>query len=136
MRPAICPPHRDSHGDEGFLGGTVGLAGDRRGKAILAGRGNGLRLLGVLLLAEPGEHLQAPDDHLRLPVADATVVVPLPGLETPFDVDQLALREELPADLRQPVPRDQVVILGPLRRPVATELVGSDHEIRQGGSLH
>jgi hypothetical protein len=64
-----------------------------------------------------------------LTVAHARVVVPLAGLQPTLDVDQLSLRQELAADLGQPVPGDQVVVLGPLRRPVAAELVGGDHEI-------
>ena len=32
------------------------------------------------------------------------IVVPLAGLQPPVDVDQLALRQELAADLGQPVP--------------------------------
>lgn len=35
----------------------------------------------------------------------------------------------------EPDPGDEVVMLGPLRRPVAAEFAGRHHEVRQGGSL-
>jgi hypothetical protein len=37
----------------------------------------------------------------------AAVIVPLAGLQTPLDVDQLSLAQELPADLGKPVQRYQ-----------------------------
>jgi hypothetical protein len=64
-------------------------------------------------------------------VALASVVVPLARLETAFNVDQLPLAQELAADLGQPIPGHQVVVLGPLRRAVATKLVGGHHEVCQ-----
>jgi hypothetical protein len=48
-------------------------------------------------------------------------------LQPPLDVDQLTLGEELAADLGQPIPRHQVVVLGALRCPIATKLVRGDH---------
>ena len=47
-------------------------------------------------------------------MALAGVVVPLAGLKAAVDVHELALRQELPGDLGQPVPRDARVVLGPL----------------------
>ena len=62
------------------------------------------------------------------------IVVPLTRLEPPVDVDQLALRQELAADLREAIPRHAGVIFGPL--PVgAAELVRRDREGCQARSL-
>ena len=42
--------------------------------------------------------------YRRDPVPLARVVVPLAGLEATLDVDELALRQELPADLGETIP--------------------------------
>jgi hypothetical protein len=63
-----------------------------------------------------------------LTVRRATVVVPLASLEPALDEDLLALAQELPADLREAVPNDHVVIFGALLA-VAAELVGGDYEL-------
>ena len=62
------------------------------------------------------------------------IIIPLTSLQASVDVDQLALRQELAADLRQPVPGHAGVVLGPLT-VAATVLVGRDQEGRQRRSL-
>jgi hypothetical protein len=47
-------------------------------------------------------------------VSLAGIIVPLPRLEAALDVDELALRQELTADLGQPIPGHAGVVLGPL----------------------
>ena len=62
-------------------------------------------------------------------MALAGVVVPLARLEAALHVDELPLRQELTADLRQAVPRDARVVLRALRAPATPELVGGDREL-------
>lgn len=57
-----------------------------------------------------------------LTLTHAGVVVPLAGLEAALGVDELALGKELTADLRQPVPRNDVVVLGPLPCSAAADV--------------
>jgi hypothetical protein len=58
-------------------------------------------------------HLSARRD-VGLAVVLPGVVVPLAGLETPFEIDQLPLRQKLAADLRQAVPCHAGMVFGPL----------------------
>jgi len=64
----------DLERDEGLLGGLASIASPIRGtvrrEAVRSGLGDGLRLLGVFLLAATGEHLQLVDDDLGLPMAN------------------------------------------------------------------
>jgi hypothetical protein len=71
----------------------------------------GGRLGRVVLLLAAREHLDRGRDDLGLPVAQALVVVPGPGLEAALDRDLLALAEVAPAHLGQAVPGDDVVEL-------------------------
>ena len=64
---------------------------------------------------------------MKQPVSLAGIVVPLSRLEAALDVDQLALRQELAADLGQPVPGHAGVVLGPLAVATAV-LVRGDRE--------
>src|SRR5579859_1649959 len=86
------------HSDgELFLVDLARAVGRRRG-AIGSVNGLGcdrLDLLGVLLLAAAGKHLEAVGHDLGLPVTNPRVVVPLAGLDPALDVDELPLRQEL-----------------------------------------
>ena len=94
-------------------GGRFGSASPR--SRLLAARAasmasaDGLR--GVVLLLAAGQHLDRRRDDLGLPVAQALVVVPRPGLEAALERDLLALAEVAPADLGEAVPGDDVVEL-------------------------
>src|SRR5215831_13983287 len=82
--------------------------------AVLAGRGRGAlhgagAFAAALTAAE--QHHVAGADFGSLSFV-AILVVPFPGLETPFDVDETALGEVLIADFGQPVPHHNVVPLG------------------------
>src|SRR5688572_5044056 len=70
-----------------------------------------------------------------LPVSLAGVVVPLACLEAALDVDELALRQELPRDLGQPVPGHARVVLRSLAVAAAV-LVRRDREGRHRRRLH
>src|SRR5688572_21634948 len=65
------PPTR-LHRDERFLGHVaLAVGGGWLGRQAIGSRlGDGLRLLGVLLLAAPGQHFELIDDDLGLPVSD------------------------------------------------------------------
>ena len=59
------------------------------------------------------------------------IVIPLAGLKPSIHIDQLSLGQELSTDLRQSIPRDAGVVLGPLSAALAAVLVGGDRERRQ-----
>ena len=98
-----------------------------RGRSAVRSFSDGLRFVRILLLRAAREHLEGRYDDLCFPMALPCVVVLLTRLEASVHVDQLALRQELAADLRQPVPGHARVVLGPL--PVRTAvLVRRDRE--------
>lgn len=57
-------------------------------------------------------------DHFSGDMLDSVIVFPVTGLQTPFNVDLLALGQELVADLGQATPGDNVKPLG-LGAPLA-----------------
>jgi hypothetical protein len=119
----------------GFLGGGS-VAGLARG-IVLSGCRRGLarkRLRLVVALAAPGEHLDRRGHYLRLPVAHAAVVFPLPRLQPSLDGDLLALAEVLAAHGGETVPNDDVVILRVLLA-VAPEFVRGDAERGDGRAV-
>jgi hypothetical protein len=139
-RPGGEVPSPDgSHGDDGLerlvVGGALRAADGRRLVRGAVGRiGDGLGLLGVLLLRAAAQHLERGDHHLGLPMPLAGIVIPLARLEAPLDIDELALRQELATDLGQAVPGDARVVLGALAASAA-KLVGRDREGRQRRSF-
>jgi hypothetical protein len=63
------------------------------------------------------------------------VVVPPARLQPALDVDELALRQELAADLGQPIPRHAGVVFRPLGVAAAAVLDRRDREGLQWRSL-
>ena len=51
-------------------------------------------------------------DHLGAPVADLAIILPAAGLQASLEGDELALPQVLTADIREAVPRYDVVVFG------------------------
>lgn len=91
---------------------------------------------GYELRPGPPRRRESISNETATTVTYAGILVPLAGLEPALGIDQLALRQELAADLGEPIPRHEIVVLGPLRGAVAAKLVRGDREVLQCIRLH